>query len=115
MSEPSSPSPETGGTPKLPELHNAILDAAQLEQLLVDIETCAELTEILPKYAEQQRVGDASHVTLAQARELLGTRAVRALQLRYRYENADWWDTVMIAGDRFRVVRIRHDFGEHTV
>ena len=95
---------------KLPELNQALLDAAQVEQLLRDIEACADITEIIPKYAARGHVPDTAAVTLAQARELLATRAVRGLQLRYRYEAADWWDTLMIVGEQFRLVRIRHDF-----
>jgi len=87
-----------------------MLDAAQAEQLLADIEACAELVEILPKFGPQDQVPDAAGVTLAEARTLLAARTVRGLQLRYRYEGADWWDTLMVVGDRFRVVRIRHDF-----
>jgi hypothetical protein len=97
--------------PPLPALHTTVLDAAQVEQLLSDIEACAELVEILPKYAAQGHVPDRAGVTLAEARTLLASRAVRGLQLRYRYDDADWWDTLMLAGDRYRVVRIRHDFG----
>jgi hypothetical protein len=82
-----------------------------VEQLLADIETCAETLEILPKYTAQGRVPDAAGVTLNEARGLLATRAVRALQLRYRYEGVDWWDTVMVTSQGFRIVRIRHDFG----
>jgi hypothetical protein len=97
-------------TPELPALHTTTLGAAQVEQLLTDIETCTENLDILPKYAVRGAVPDAASVTLAQARELLTTRAVRGLQLRYRYDGADWWDTVMVVGHRFRVVRIRYDF-----
>lgn len=97
-------------TPELPALHTTTLDVAQVEQLLTDIETCTESLDILPKYAARGAVPEAASVTLAQARELLLTRAVRGLQLRYRYDGADWWDTVMVVGDQFRVVRIRHDF-----
>jgi hypothetical protein len=96
--------------PELPALHTTTLDFAQIEQLLTDIEVCAELQEILPKYTAQGHVPETVQVTLAQARELLFARAVRGLQLRYRYEGADWWDTVMVLGEQFRVVRIRHDF-----
>jgi hypothetical protein len=97
--------------PQLPALHTTVLDAAQVEQLLSDIEACTELVEILPKYAAQGRVSDAAGVSLAEARTLLATRAVRGLQLRYRYEGADWWDTLIMAVEGYRVVRIRHDFG----
>ena len=96
--------------PTLPELHTTLLDPTQLEQLFADIETCTELIEVLPKYGPQVHVPDSAGVTLAEARTLLTSRAVRGVQLRYRYDGAQWWDTVMVAGNQFRVVRIRHDF-----
>lgn len=109
-SETPIPPPPQEPPLKLPDLNMALLDAAQVEQLLRDIEACAQITEIIPKFAARGQVPDTASVTLAQARELLVARAVRGLQLRYRYENADWWDTLMLAGDQFRLVRIRHDF-----
>jgi hypothetical protein len=107
--EPISPSPDEPPA-KLPELNMTLLDAAQVEQLLRDIEAGTQITQIIPKYAARGHVPDTASVTLAQARELLATRAVRGLQLRYRYEDADWWDTLMLVGEQFRLVRIRHDF-----
>ncbi len=94
--------------PELPPLHTGTLDATQVEQLLVDIETCTEVLEILPKYASQGYAPEAARLTLGQARELLATRAVRGLQLRYRYDGAEWWDTLLSQGEFYRVVRIRH-------
>ncbi len=102
--------PETA-PPPLPELHQGVLSEAQVWQLFADIEQCTRVLEILPKHAAAGRVADAAGVTLAQARELVAARAVRALQLRYEYDGAEWWDTLMLNGGQFRVVRIRHDFG----
>ena len=102
-------------SPPLPDLNTTLLDATQLEQLLRDIELCAQINEIIPKFAARGHVPDTASISLTQARELLASRAIRGLQLRYRYEGADWWDTVMVVGDRFRVVRIRHDFTNATL
>jgi hypothetical protein len=110
MNAESQPTDTESAPPELPALHTTTLDFSQIEQLLTDIEVCTELQEILPKYAAQGHVPEVAQVTLAQARELLFTRALRGLQLRYRYEGADWWDTVMVLGEQFRVVRIRHEF-----
>lgn len=109
-SETPIPPPPDDPPLKLPELNMTLLDESQLEQLLRDIEACTQITEIIPKYAARGQVPDTANVTLAQARELLAARAVRGLQLRYRYEDADWWDTLMLVGEQFRLVRIRHDF-----
>ena len=107
---PLPPPPLDEASAPLPDLNTALLDAAQVEQLLHDIVQCAQLTEVIPKFAARGHVPDAAGVTLADARGLLASRAIRGLQLRYRHEGADWWDTLMLVGDRFRLVRIRHDF-----
>ncbi len=94
----------------LPELHGATLSMDQVAALFGDIAACAELLEILPKYAATERVPDRSALTLDQAAGLLQSRVVRGLQLRYRYEGAVWCDTLMQASEGYRIVRIRHDF-----
>ena len=108
----SFPAPSDNGTAplKLPELNTKLLNDDEVTQLLRDIELCAEITAIIPKFAERGHVPETAAITLAEARTLLSARAVRGLQIRYRYENADWWDTLMLARDSFRLVRIRHDF-----
>jgi len=108
------PLPPDDAPLKLPDLNTTMLEAAQVEQLLRDIELCTQIKEIIPKFAARGQVSETASVTLAQARELLASRAVRGLQLRYSYENADWWDTLMLVGDQFRLVRIRHDFSTET-
>lgn len=97
--------------PKLPDLNEAVLDAATLEQLFRDLEACVQITEIIPKLAERRMVTDqTSKLTLAQARELLLSGKARGIQIRYRYEGADWWDTLMQTPQGVRLVRIRHEF-----
>jgi hypothetical protein len=110
-SETPIPPPPEEAPLKLPDLNMTLLDSAQVEQLFRDIEQCAQITEIIPKFAARGQVPDTAAVTLAEARELITTRSVRGLQLRYHYEGADWWDTLMLVGDQFRLVRIRQDFG----
>jgi len=90
-------------------LQNALLDASTIEQLFRDVELCTEVREIIPKFAAQGYVSEKS-ITLAQARDWLFDGQVRAVQLRYRYEGADWWDTIMSAQGSYRLVRIRHEF-----
>lgn len=104
MSEPSAP-------PPLPELQQAQFDAAELETLLRDIAACAEITEVIPKYSATGHVPDNAALTLDDGRRLLLAGEARAVQFRYRYQEADWWDTLMaLPGGQFRLVRIRHQF-----
>lgn len=110
MSHPIPPAEETGA-PKLPDLNQAMLDWPGVEALLRDIAACAQVTEVVPKALAQGYVAeDAGALTLADARRLLEERAVRGLQFRYRYDGADWWDTLMVLAEGWRLVRIRHDF-----
>ncbi|MBA4150235.1 MAG: hypothetical protein H0X66_19165 [Verrucomicrobia bacterium] len=94
---------------KLPDLQNTLLNPEVLEQLFRDIERCTEIIEIIPKVSAGY-VGQTS-ITLEEARAHLLSKQVRAVQIRYQYEGAQWWDTIMAVGDQFRLVRIEHNFG----
>jgi hypothetical protein len=93
---------------KLPELQQAILEPAILEQLFHDLEHCTDIIEVIPKFRRQAQVAPAN-ITLQQAAALLDTREARAVQVRYRYQNADWCDTLMVTPEGIRLVRIRQD------
>ncbi|RBP45184.1 hypothetical protein DES53_103181 [Roseimicrobium gellanilyticum] len=98
--------------PPLPELHGGMLNNETLAQLFEDYSHCTTVTEIIPKHAAQSHVPEQSHLTLASAQELLRTGSVRALQVRYHFDGGEWWDTIMTLPEGFRLVRIRHDFGQ---
>jgi hypothetical protein len=98
-------------TLNLPDLHQAVLDTPTLERLLRDIEEHAQVNEIIPKFTQRGYVPEGP-VTLAEARELLLFQSARGVQIRYRYEGADWWDTIMTAPEGFRLVRIRHSLDQ---
>jgi hypothetical protein len=94
---------------RLPDLNEAILDAATLERLFRDLEVCTRITEIIPKFAERQMVTEQT-LSLEQARQLLLEGRARGIQIRYHYDGADWWDTLMRTPQGIRLVRIRHEF-----
>ena len=87
----------------LPPLYDALLDDATVERLLDDVASCTELVEVIPKHADQ-RYASNNTITLDTARRLLRQRSLLGLQLRYRYENADWWDTLMVTPQGTRLV-----------
>lgn len=102
---------EPPANPPPPELRQAAFDAAELENLLLDIAACARIIEVVPKYSATGHVAEGPALALEDGRRLLLEGAARAVQFRYRYEDAEWWDTVMALPEgRFRLVRIRHDF-----
>ncbi|QIF04394.1 hypothetical protein [Roseimicrobium sp. ORNL1] len=105
-----APANSNADTPPLPELHGGMLTEATLAQLFDDYHNCTVVTEIIPKYGPQNHVPEKSTLTLAQAQDLLQTRGVRAMQVRYRFDSGEWWDTIMVLPEGFRLVRIRHDF-----
>ncbi|MBP7949243.1 MAG: hypothetical protein KA004_06260 [Verrucomicrobiales bacterium] len=103
--------PDISEASPLPDLHEALLDAAALDRLLRDLAACAEVTEIIPKFSAVGLVPDQSALSLDVGRSLLLDGKARAVQFRYRYDGSDWWDTVMaLPGERFRLVRIQHHF-----
>lgn len=110
----SVPDPTPAGRAKLPELHTALLDDAGLEALFRDLEVCAEIMEINAKFAARDYVPEHARLNLAEAHQLLIQRAARGVQIRYRYEDADWMDTLLLQDNAYRLVRIRPEYGEHS-
>lgn len=101
----------TTPTPPLPDLQQAHFDAAELDTLLRDIAACARIMEIIPKFSATARVPDNPVLTIDDGRRLLHSGEARAVQFRYHFESADWWDTIMaLPGGMFRLVRIQHHF-----
>jgi len=98
-------------TPPLPDLLQSDIDEATLHQLITDIGTHTEILEIIPKHAPGYVAENPAPVQLDEAWQMLVSRTVRGLQLRYRHQGKTWWDTVMpLPGGLFRIVRIEHDF-----
>lgn len=101
--DPSSP---------LPEMHAALLGPAELEALFHDLAACADIHEINAKTAPQGFVPETGRMNLAEARRLLLERQVRGVQIRYRHQGAEWWDTLMVRPDGWQLVRLRPDHEE---
>ena len=95
--------------PPLPDLHQSVLEQETVDQLFRDIAECAEVLEVIPKFAPRDHVADRT-VTLAEGEALLRSGGVLGLQLRYRYQDAEWWDVLMRIGQRVRLVRIKQEF-----
>lgn len=99
----------------LPEINESIIDADTLHQLIHDISSLTEILEVIPKGAPERYVaepGTAANMSLTLGRDLLLAGEIRGLQIRYRHEGAQWWDTLIRTDDGIKIVRIRHDF-EH--
>lgn len=105
--DPSSDGPEH--QPALPELQTALLDRELVLRLFNDIACLGTSHEIIlktgPGYVTLQ-----DPVTLEHARERLLEGSVLGVQIRYHHGGAEWWDTLLHAGDGVRLVRIRQEF-----
>jgi hypothetical protein len=91
--------------PELAALHEALLDAATLDALCADLTVHADLLDVIVKpglgRAEPQPVG------LAPAIAALKSGTTRGVQLRYRWDGAEWRDTLLAMPGGVRLVRMR--------
>jgi hypothetical protein len=92
--------------PKLPPLWQATFDESTLDRLFVDLESAAEVLSVQAK-ADPRAYAPAGPLTLAAAWERLAARAVRGVQVRYRYDGDEWTDTVLCVPGGYRLVRMQ--------
>ncbi len=105
--EGSSKNPDGDAPPPLAELTETVMDPGLLARYFDDLTQCAEVLAILPKAAPQARsVGEVAW-TLPEAHAALVDGRVRGVQIRYRYDSAEWWDTLLHEATGVRIVRIR--------
>jgi hypothetical protein len=95
----------------LPALQQTLLDPPTLAALFRDLAACTQIAAVLPKFAGQSahaHTGSAT-ITLDAAREGLADGTLRGAQIRYRYQDQVWCDTLMARPDGIRLVRICED------
>jgi hypothetical protein len=90
----------------LPALQDALLDGDTLEALFRDLGGLVELQEILLKGASRSHALEHA-ASLEEARTALSQGAVIGVQIRYRYQGSDWWDTLLRTPQGIRLVRIQ--------
>lgn len=93
----------------LPELHQTVLTPETLRALFDDLEACTEVLAVMPKagpgYVTPEDIG------LKQGEALLTEGKLRGLQIRYRYQNEEWWDTLINRDGNTSITRIQQNFG----
>ena len=94
---------------ELPPLSDSVIDLNTVTALFADLEAFTEVLEVRLKGSATQYVGE-NQCTLETAMQLIKTRAVRGVQIRYIYEQSQWWDTLVVTPNEIRIVRIRPDF-----
>lgn len=107
----SASQPQDAEALVLPELTHGLLDAGLLKQLFADLASCAQVLEVTAKAGTRRMTTAAAgggRLSLDEALALLANRSVRGVQVRYRYDGAEWCDTLLCAdGGGWRVVRMR--------
>ncbi len=100
--------PESTDTPEeipLAELHQGHLDPMGLESLFRDLERCTRILEVQIKGGAVARAKET--VSLEHARNGLLTGRLRGVQIRYVYEEQEWWDTLIAQPPGARLVRMK--------
>lgn len=94
--------------PTLPELHQTILTPETVRDLFADLKACTEVFAVMPKagpgYVTPEDIG------LTEGEALLVEGALRGLQIRYRYQNEEWWDTLINRDGQIHITRIQQNF-----
>lgn len=89
-----------------PTLQQGDLDEAQLERLFVALAACADAPEVLVKDGPRTKTrAGAEPVTLAEARKMLDSREVFAVQIRYAHAGRFWCDTLFPRSTGVRLIR----------
>ena len=94
--------------PRLPDVQQAVLDAPTLEALFRDLAHCTQILAVVPKTAPGSRVAEHS-IPLEAARVGLTSGAFCGVQVRYRYDQQEWCDTLIATPTGVRLVRICTD------
>lgn len=91
----------------LPPLQRAVLGASELEDLFFDLEAAAELLGVTVKPSATGHALPGAP-SLAEAHDLLVARQVAGVQIRYRYQDAEWWDTLLLDPGGVQLIRVQH-------
>ena len=100
----SNPEPEQ---PALPPLNEANLDWEELDCVLADLDDFAEVLSIIGKEAGHENTPRDKRLTnLEEARDLLVSGGLVALQVRYEFADQTWFDTFLREPTGARLVRM---------
>jgi len=93
----------------LPELHQTVMTTETISALFADLEACTEVLGVMPKagpgYVTPKDIG------LKEGQALLTQGSLRGLQIRYLYQNEEWWDTLINRDGQISITRIQQNFG----
>lgn len=94
---------------ELPQLQQVAVDDALLDALVADLSALTEILAVMPKAAAAGRVVP-QNVSLGEGVQQLRDNNLRGLQIRYRYEGDEWWDTLMQTPNGIKLTRIKQEY-----
>jgi hypothetical protein len=100
--------PQFDDGPPVPLMVDGMVDTATLRQLFADLATSAAILGVREK-GGPTAYASADEPTAEAARDCLLSGAARAVQVRYRFADSEWTDTILALPGGFRVVRCRHE------
>jgi hypothetical protein len=95
--------------PQMPEMREALLDPANVSELISDLSQLTRVLSVQCKTSSRSQAPMTSNISLEQAAECLLNGEVQAVQVKYFYEQYEWTDTLMRLPNGIRMVRCRHE------
>jgi hypothetical protein len=92
----------------LPEVHQALLDAAALAEHAAELAANTSILDVLVKAATDTHA-DPDPVSLERATHMLREGQIVGIQVRYLRDDEEWRDTLMRTNQGTRLVRICTD------
>jgi len=95
----------------LPPMREALLSAEQVEELFSDIEQLGTEILLMQRSSREARANVANIDTarnLQIAKTLLLSGTIARIQIRYRWQDTLWIDTLESKPDGYRIIRIAH-------
>ena len=99
--------PEFSDGPPIPEMRESLLQPDDIRNLFDDLASCTTILSVQEK-GGPQTYAEAGPSALQTAMERLLAREVRAVQIRYSWQDSEWTDTLMCLPGGVRLVRCQH-------
>lgn len=104
----ADPTAEPTEPPPLPELAQGVLDAPTLEALYRDYANLCQMLAVLPRARPNRPTHPGETCSLEVGFAGLRDGTLSGLQVRYRWDNTEWWDTILaLPGNQARIVRMQ--------
>jgi hypothetical protein len=89
----------------LPTIWDKILDSATLDQYFKDLAAHAEMISVQEKQSPTEYVHENT-MDLSVAREKVMSGNARAVQIRYRFDEQEWCDTLIRKASGVKLIRM---------